>query len=78
MIIATEILAEQIVRTVTFNTTMDEQQLNKRVEEMISWHIDDFLKLAKNIKDTSLNEKDRIARLIDAEEKYGLPKTHLL
>ena len=37
-----------------------------------------FLKLIKNIKETSVNEQDRVNRLIELEDKFDIPKTHLL
>ena len=48
------------------------------VENCISWAMDDALKVIRNIENTSLNKLDRAARFIDLENKYGIPKTHLI
>ena len=57
---------------------MQDVELIGYIENFISWQIDDALKMIKNINETSLNEKDRVNRLIELEQKYGIPKTHLL
>jgi len=48
------------------------------IEGQISWHINDTLKLIKNINETSYNKEDRISRVFKMEEDYGIPKTHLI
>lgn len=54
----------------------DQQLL--QVEAEIYHQMDNAFKLIKNIQQTSLNDNERINRLIEAESKYGIPKTHLL
>lgn len=42
-------------------------------------YIDDILKTIKNINTTSLpGNNDRFVRIIHLEEKFGIPKRHLL
>lgn len=50
----------------------------KELENKLTYFLDDVFKLIKNIDQTSLNSLDRAQRLIKAEEKYGIPKTHLI
>ncbi|AMQ00965.1 hypothetical protein AY601_4114 [Pedobacter cryoconitis] len=47
-------------------------------EQRITWYINDVLAVINNINQTSLNKMDRAQRLIELEEKYGIPKTHLI
>jgi hypothetical protein len=58
--------------------TLNKWDRIKKIENELSWHINDVLKLIKNINETSVNEQDRVERLIHAEHTYGIPKTHLL
>lgn len=48
------------------------------ITQQFKYWLDDALKLVKNIKETSLGEADLQRRLIEAETKFGIPKTHLL
>lgn len=48
------------------------------ITRVIGYWIDDAFKLIKNIEQTSLNDSDRTQRLIEIEEKFGIPKTHLI
>lgn len=48
------------------------------IKHSITWHIDDVLKMIKNINDTSLPGVDRTNRIIEFEAKYGVSKTHIL
>lgn len=48
------------------------------IKERVGWLWDDATKLVKNINETSAGETDRINRIIQFEEKFGLSKTHLL
>lgn len=47
-------------------------------KNFLSWWCDDIFKLVKNINDTSTGEADRQRRIIELEEKYQIPKTHLI
>jgi hypothetical protein len=70
-------LAEGFYKVFKNKSLLPSQKL-KEIENQIAWHIDDVLKLIKNINETSVNEQDRVDRLIHAEHTYGIPKTHLL
>ncbi len=48
------------------------------ITNVISYWLDDAFKLIKNIDQTSLNDTDRFKRIIEIEEKFGIPKTHLI
>ena len=48
------------------------------IENQISWQMNDAFRVIKNIDQTSLNKEDRAGRLIELEEKFGIPKTHLI
>lgn len=78
-------LSETIVQTtsslLTYNVIpgykgTKEQCANENIENRITWYINDVLKVLKNINETSVNKQDRAKRLIDLEEKFGIPKTH--
>lgn len=56
----------------------DKETAVNAVRINITYLVDDILKLLKNINATSLNESDRFRRIIELEEKYGIPKTHIL
>jgi hypothetical protein len=74
-----EELAKDILELVKRNIDdMPESEIVSYIENFISWQIDDALKLIKNINETSYNKFDRAQRLIELEQKYGIPKTHLL
>lgn len=65
--------SERIVRNIKENDMTEEKVANN-----LSWFLNDVFALIKNIDQTSLNSLDRAKRLIDAEQKYGIPKTHLI
>ena len=44
---------------------------------LLTWWLDDIFKHIKNVNETSLNESDRLQRLIDLEVKKGIPKKFL-
>lgn len=48
------------------------------VDQQIRYHIQDALKLIKNINETSMNEADRQKRIIAMEDEFGISKTHIL
>lgn len=77
--ISTEQLSKRIAQDIQQND--EDSNLNeaaRRIDNMITWHIDDILALLKNINDTSVNSKDRTDRIIEAQSKYGIPTRHLL
>lgn len=49
-----------------------------QVQHMITWHIDDALKLIKNINTTSISQLDRFRRLLELEDNFGIPKTYTI
>ena len=53
-----------------------EQFAIETVENRVTWYINDVLAIIKNINETSLDKMDRAKRLIELEEKFGIPKTH--
>lgn len=55
-------------------TDIDETQK----ENILAWWLDDIFKWIKNIDSTSLDKLDRAKRIIELEEKKGIPKTHLI
>ena len=74
-----EVLAERIVEHFNKDLAEFDKALFKNwVASQVRWHLEDCFKLVKNINETSVNRHDRSARLIEAELKYGIPKTHLL
>ena len=50
----------------------------KWIERQLQRYLDDVFKLIKNIDETSFNSEDRFRRIIELEEKYGIPKTYLI
>jgi hypothetical protein len=48
------------------------------VSSSIGWYLDDIFKLYENINETSVNWEDRVKRIYEMEEKFGIPKTHIL
>lgn len=48
------------------------------VDTILKMYIQDILQIVKNINTTSMNESDRVQRLIEFEQKYGISNTHLL
>lgn len=52
--------------------------ISANIEANVRYFVEDLLKLIKNINETSLPGSDRTNRIIELEEKYGIPKTHLL
>jgi len=60
-----------------FQTKSDTERVAFIMDSM-RYLLDDAFKLAKNIRETSLPGADLQKRLIDAEIKFGIPKTHLL
>ena len=72
-----EEFSKQILSLCSDPDITDEIKL-ERIDAYISWRFDDVFKLIKNINETSLNSFDRTNRLIELEQKYGIPKTHLL
>lgn len=53
-------------------------QMIQHFENSITWAMDDVFKVIKNIHDTSLDKMDAASRFIELENKYGIPKTHLI
>lgn len=72
-------LSERLVSTVqTFepNENWPNQTAASYIENELMWYLDDVFKCINNINETSLNSSDRAKRLIELEEKFGIPKTH--
>jgi len=74
---STQSIAEAVYNQAV-NKQLTRKEKIKTIENFISWHINDILKLIKNINETSVNKQDRIDRIYQAEKEYGIPKTHLL
>lgn len=70
---STSEFASRVIRHVK-ELSLNENEL----ENQLAYFLDDIFKLIKNIDQTSLNSLDRSQRLIEAEKKYGIPKTHLI
>jgi len=71
-------LAETIYNRIVNPPVKDETPLEIKghIVSILSWYLDDVFRTITNINQTSLNRVDRGQRLIDLEEKYGIPKTH--
>jgi hypothetical protein len=69
-------VAERIIELAPHSSSKEDAINAVRIN--IEYLIDDIFKLVKNINQTSLNDSDRIKRIIELEEKYGIPKTHLI
>lgn len=68
-----------IAKLICFDLHAEFSEHNIAVTEAkIIRFMDEALKLLKNIRETSLNDTERVARLIEAEAKFGIPKTHSL
>ncbi|HET6255820.1 MAG TPA: hypothetical protein VFE32_17215 [Puia sp.] len=59
-------------------TTVPEELTRRRVREEITWFVEDALKLARNINETSVGPRDRLERLIEMEQRTGISKSPLL
>jgi hypothetical protein len=68
-------LAEDIISMI--NHECDRNKLIQSIENRISWQMNDAFKMIKNINETSISETDRVSRIIELEQKFGIPKTHL-
>ena len=75
---STHDLAVNIVWKCNNLTGGTNEDMVNAISNSIAWHIDDALKVVKNINETSVNKQDRVDRLIELEQKFGIPKTHLL
>ena len=73
-------IAERLVSDILDNNIVKRTrpEMVIQVENQISWAMDDAVNIITNIENTSLNKLDRAARFIDLENKYGIPKTHLI
>ena len=73
-------LAERLVAVCLDNNIYKRtrSQMVIDTERSIEYHLDDVLKVVRNIQDTSLNKIDAATRFIELENKYGIPKTHLI
>lgn len=60
------------------NAVKGEVLSEKWIERQLQRYLDDVFKLIKNIDETSLNSQDRFRRIIELEQKYGIPKTYLI
>ena len=65
-----------LVRENKMNYSDDE--IEKMVSNFISWYFDDTFKMIKNICETSLSRGDAADRIFRLEEKFEIPKTHLI
>jgi hypothetical protein len=71
------VLTEKIY-DIARDTSVNKDEAIGEIERRISYHLDDVLKVIKNINETSFNESDKFKRFIELEEKFGIPKTHLI
>ena len=73
-------LAERLVDDCLNNNlpSRTKAEMIHHFENSITWAMDDAFKVIRNIQKTSLNKMDAAARFIGLEDKYGIPKTHLI
>ncbi len=55
-----------------------EEKYKGIISAILAYHLDDVFKAIKNINETSLNQSDRFARILELEKKFGVPKTHIV
>ncbi len=73
-------LAERLVKDCLENNVVKrtKSEMENHLEDSITWAMNDAFRIIKNIEKTSLDNMDRATRFIRLEEKYGIPKTHLI
>jgi len=73
-------LAKRLVDDCLYNNLpkRTKAEMINHFESSITWAMDDAFKIIRNIENTSLNKMDKAARFIELENKYGIPKTHLI
>jgi len=48
------------------------------ISNRIAYFVDDILKLARNINETSISDRDHLERVTELETKFGISKTHII
>lgn len=76
--LTTDELVKRIIEEARRPVNLDMDFAAGNIKHLITWHMDDVLKMVKNINETSLAGSDRINRVIEFESKYGVPKTHII